>query len=127
MHYSLFFAKFIGLYLTLVAIAMIINVKGFQRYIRAIMNDQSQIILLGILSLVFGLIVVILHNVWTGWPIIITLLGWLAVIKGLVRLYVPDWHARILKPFTQTNYYYIATAITLILGLILIYFGFFTG
>ena len=43
----------------------------------------------GMLSLTFGSILVAFHNVWTGLPMIVTLLGWAQVLKGLISLVAP--------------------------------------
>ena len=38
-----------------------------------------------------GMALVLTHNVWTAdWPLLITLLGWLGVIGGAVRIIVPQ-------------------------------------
>jgi hypothetical protein len=51
----------------------------------------------GVLLLVAGLFSIRAHNRWSAdWPVLITLLGWLAVALGLLRMAVP--HAYI------TNY-----------------------
>jgi hypothetical protein len=51
----------------------------------------------GVLFFVAGLFTIRAHNRWSGgWPVLITLLGWLAAALGLVRMAVP--HAYI------TNY-----------------------
>ena len=43
----------------------------------------------GMMALSFGALVVAFHNVWT-WPaIIITLIGWGQVLKGVLHLCVP--------------------------------------
>lgn len=44
----------------------------------------------GFLSLVFGSLVVSFHDVWTGWPMVLTLIGWAQVIKALVAFVLPD-------------------------------------
>jgi hypothetical protein len=45
----------------------------------------------GILSLLAGIAIVRVHNVWSGgWQIIITVLGWLAIVGGLVRMWFPE-------------------------------------
>jgi len=44
----------------------------------------------GMLSLTFGSILVAFHNVWTGWPMIVTVLGWAQVLKGLISLVAPS-------------------------------------
>ena len=49
------------------------------------------IYLSSVLSLLAGLAVVIAHNRWSGgWPVIITVLGWLMVIGGVIRIVVPQ-------------------------------------
>ncbi len=45
----------------------------------------------GVLLLVAGLFTIRAHNRWSGgWPILITLLGWLAAGLGLVRMAFPN-------------------------------------
>jgi hypothetical protein len=43
----------------------------------------------GMLSLLFGSILAAFHNVWTGLPMIVTIIGWAQVFKGLVALVAP--------------------------------------
>lgn len=43
----------------------------------------------GFLSLWFGGIIVGFHNVWEGWPIALTLLGWGQVIKAFSAFVLP--------------------------------------
>ena len=44
----------------------------------------------GFLCLHFGAFIVAFHNVWTGLPVILTLLGWSQVVKGLVAFVAPQ-------------------------------------
>lgn len=44
----------------------------------------------GFLSLSFGSIIVGFHNVWSGLPIVLTLLGWAQVVKGLISFVAPQ-------------------------------------
>jgi hypothetical protein len=44
----------------------------------------------GVLSLVFGSLIVSFHDVWTGWPVVLTLIGWAQVIKATVAFVLPD-------------------------------------
>jgi hypothetical protein len=41
------------------------------------------------LSLWFGSIVVAFHNVWTGIPVVLTIIGWSQVLKALLYFVVP--------------------------------------
>jgi hypothetical protein len=39
---------------------------------------------------VAGLAIVRVHNVWVGgWPVLVTVLGWVAVLSGLLRMLFP--------------------------------------
>ena len=44
----------------------------------------------GFLSLGFGSIIAAFHNVWTGLPMVLTLIGWAQVIKGLLSFVWPQ-------------------------------------
>lgn len=48
----------------------------------------------GFLSLIFGSVIVGFHNVWTGLPMVLTLIGWAQVIKALVSFVMPQWGMR---------------------------------
>jgi hypothetical protein len=43
----------------------------------------------GLMALVPGLAILNVHRSWTGWPVIITIVGWLMVIGGVIRLVLP--------------------------------------
>jgi hypothetical protein len=44
----------------------------------------------GMLSLSFGSVIVAFHNIWSGLPIVLTLVGWGQVLKGLLSLVAPN-------------------------------------
>ena len=48
----------------------------------------------GFLSLIFGSVIVGFHNVWTGLPMVLTLIGWAQVIKALMSFVMPQWGMR---------------------------------
>ena len=44
----------------------------------------------GTLLFVAGLAIVRAHNRWKGgWPVLVTLMGWLAILGGLIRMVAP--------------------------------------
>jgi hypothetical protein len=46
----------------------------------------------GTMLFVAGLSIVRTHNRWqTGWPVLITILGWLGVVFGLGRMFFPEF------------------------------------
>ncbi len=48
----------------------------------------------GFLSLMFGSIVVAFHNVWSGLPVILTIIGWGQVLKAFIAFVFPRVGAR---------------------------------
>lgn len=62
----------------------------------------------GMILFLAGFLVVRFHNLWTGgWPVMITLVGWVILIGGLFRMFVPDH-----QQLTQRN---IALAVIIVL------------
>jgi uncharacterized protein YjeT (DUF2065 family) len=48
----------------------------------------------GFLALSFGALIVAFHNVWSGPPMVLTLIGWGQVVKGLTRFVAPQLSLR---------------------------------
>lgn len=52
----------------------------------------TQTYLAGTLWLVAGLSIARTHNRWTGgWPVLVTLMGWFAILGGLFRMFAPEF------------------------------------
>ena len=44
------------------------------------------------------------HNIWSGgWRVVVTVLGWLAVISGILRMLLPFWAASIASSLGQSS------------------------
>jgi len=83
---------------------MLINAGHFPEMAKQIGNDPGLIFVSGILLLVAGLAIVRVHNFWSGgWRIVVTVLGWLAVISGLLRMFLPFWAAGIASNLGQSS------------------------
>jgi hypothetical protein len=55
------------------------------------LNNQSATIILGIFAFLAGLAIVNTHNLWVSdWRVIITILGWLAIVRGALSLLFPN-------------------------------------
>ena len=54
----------------------------------------------GLLTLNCGALVVAFHNVWTGLPVVVTLIGWGMVVKGTVRIAAPGLGLQIYERIT---------------------------
>jgi hypothetical protein len=95
-------AGLIGPTLLVTGIAVFLNGSLFPQMIEAASADLIIIFLSGFLLFVVGVAIVRVHNVWAaGWPLIITVLGWLCILGGVVRLWFPVWALHIAGWFIQ--------------------------
>ena len=54
-------------------------------------EDRSFVISTGYITLLMGLVTVILHNTWVmDWRIVITILGWSTLLKGISKIGFPE-------------------------------------
>ena len=86
--------------------------------------QPSFILSSGFMALIVGLPVIILHNVSTFNVLgLVTLMGWLSVLKGVIRLAKPSYVARLQQKFTTTTTSLLVS--DMLLGLGLMYAGYF--
>jgi hypothetical protein len=94
-------AGFIGPPMAAIGIAMLVNRQMFPEMAAQLAQNYAVIFLSGILSLLAGIAIVRVHNVWSGgWPVIVTVLGWLLIAGGLARMWAPQMAAPIAESFS---------------------------
>ena len=126
MQAPIFLAKLMGPILALAGLAMLVNRKGLEALAEDFLRNRALFFLLGLIDFAVGLAIVLTHNVWVAdWRIIITLLGWLLLARGVVRTLVPDRIKPLgLKLVRNQNVMAGSVAVVLVLGLVLSYFGY---
>ena len=88
---SLFLARLLGPTFVVIALAMLINLGMYESMIAEALHPGILFYLSGLLSLLAGLAIVNLHNTWhSDWRVIITMLGWLMTIGGIIRIVLPQ-------------------------------------
>lgn len=54
-------------------------------------DNKAFVISTGYITFLMGLVTVILHNSWSwDWRIVITILGWSALVKGIMKIGFPE-------------------------------------
>ena len=79
-------------------------------------------LLLGLFNLPFGLVVVLGHNVWVwGIPVVVTLAGWVMVLKSVVYLLLPRALSRVMPTEERMEgAFRMAGALGILLGTVLV-------
>ena len=90
MNTSRFIARLVGPLFLVMGLGMVIEGDLVRALSQEFLSNISLIYLAGMLTLVAGLAIINTHNVWeANWRVIVTILGWLAVIGGVIRLLFP--------------------------------------
>jgi len=87
-------AALIGPTLIALAAALLINLGSISALVASVSHDPALVLVSGVLSFVAGLAIVRVHNHWAAdWAVLVTILGWLLLVGGLVRMLFPIWLA----------------------------------
>jgi hypothetical protein len=86
---SRFIAAIIGPVLAALGVSMLVNGGLVAEMAREMVHGEAIILISGVLLLVAGLGIVLNHSTWHRWPAVITLLGWAAILGGLIRILMP--------------------------------------
>jgi hypothetical protein len=123
---SVFLARLLGPLLLAVGAGILINPKPFHTMASEVIRSVTLVYLFGLFDFAAGLAIVLVHNVWSpNWRVLITLIGWLMLIRGTVRIMAP---ATIMgfaaKAIRNKQLFPISGVVTGVLGLVFCYFGY---
>lgn len=123
MNLSNYLAELWGITIIVVSFALLIKPKRLEKLFAEVENEATMFFW-GIVSLVIGLAMVLIHNVWVfDWRVTITILGWLTLIKGLDVLFLPE-HMRKRWPKMGDRQWRLILIFLLFAGFVLTYLGF---
>ena len=123
---SIFLARLLGPILLAVGAGILINPKPFRTMAGEVVRSITLVYLFGLADFAAGLAIVLTHNVWVAnWRVLITLIGWLMLIRGAVRILAPeaimDFAGKVIR---NKQVVPISGVVTGVLGLVLCYFGY---
>lgn len=129
MELSLFFARFLGILLTVICLGMLINKRYYHFLWQECIRQPIFITLFGMFDFILGLFIILLHNVWIAdWRLLITLLGWILFIRGAIRILAPVYVQSAISKLKESNFYAIikiTAVLFFLIGIFLIYVGFY--
>ncbi|MBI4548126.1 MAG: hypothetical protein HY707_09105 [Ignavibacteriae bacterium] len=125
METSIFLAKVIGLFGAISTLAIIIRYETHLVMEENAVQSPAVIYLSGFLFLLLGILVTVSHQVWTrDWRVVITILGWLLLAKGLMRIFFPEAVKKFIEKKRNDRRFLLAEVVTFFISLYLIYQGF---
>ena len=126
MEHSVFLARLLGLYCIVIAVGVLLNLKTYQKVMEDFIKNTALLYIGGVLALLFGLAVVLFHNIWiASWPVLITIFGWIGVIKGILIIVLPNTLIRLTQAYQKkTALLVIQLIFVLAIGITLTIFGY---
>lgn len=115
-----------GLAFTAIGIGMLSNPANVKTLLDELEKSSLDLYLSGFISLTVGFLLVSFHNSW-AWnsSLIITLLGWSGLLKGLSILIVPNFTIKLSERIVDNDVYLsVFAGFSVVLGLVSLYLGF---
>lgn len=126
MYASVFLAQLLGPMFAVLGVALLVKPQMFRTILSEFIRSPALLYLAGFFGLLGGLALILTHNVWVpDWRLIITLIGWLAIVRALITIFQPQWIVVAGTAILVRRGIFVGAAvIDLIIGLVLSYFGY---
>lgn len=91
MDVSILLARLLGTLFLAAGLGLLVNPTHYRKMLTSFLADPGLYYFSGALALVAGVAILLFHNLWVAdWRVAITVIGWLSLLKGLVRLLAPQ-------------------------------------
>ncbi len=125
MEVSIFLAKAIGLASVISTLAVILNYKKSVTFEIELAKNPATVYASGFIFLIIGVLIIVGHPVFEfSWRILITLMGWAFLIKGIGRVLFPESVGRMIEKKQKNSWFIMGEVIVFLAGLYLLYYGF---
>jgi len=125
MDLTLFVAQVVAVVYLSVGVGILVDKKYYAKLMDGFMKDATAMYLGGFIALVAGFALVTFHNDWVkSWEVLVTIIGWLALVKGVMLLAFPTTMVKMTKSMLSAKNLNVMALIVVALGLVFGYFGF---
>ncbi|PYU33515.1 MAG: hypothetical protein DMG31_08860 [Acidobacteria bacterium] len=124
---TVFLGRLLGLFTLITSFWLLTERQNTLSTIPALLGDRPAMVIFAIIALAGGLAIILAHNIWSGGvlPILVTLIGWVMLIRGVLFLFLPpEATLGILAAMQFERLFYIYLTIPFVLGLYLSYLAF---
>ncbi len=88
---AVFIARIVGPVFVVIGVSILLNEPIYNAIVIEAVHSPTLIYFSGLLSLPLGIAMLNVYRAWTGdWRVIITILGWLLTIGGVIRIGLPQ-------------------------------------
>ena len=127
METTILIAKIIGVIYLSFGVGMLFNKEHYTKAFENLLESSTYLIVGGFFAVIFGLLIIEYHNIWTkNWIVLITIVGWIALFKGILLLAFPKSFNRYKSLIKHKGVINFLTVFVILFGCLFIYFGFFS-
>lgn len=117
-------ARILGIIFVVLGLSMAFNKKFTAAAVQEMMQNKGLLWLGGLIALSMGAVIVALNNIWTwGLPLVITIMGWMSLLKGLLILVFPNSTISLYKKINNQTLFIFGGIAAAVFGLVLVYMG----
>jgi uncharacterized membrane protein YfcA len=88
---TVFIARLLGLFTIIYSLAIWFNRSSLVAATEQLRHDRASLLIVEVIGLGAGLAIVLGHNDWNGLlPIVVSLLGWIILLRAVALLFLPD-------------------------------------
>ena len=129
MNATLFIARMFGLTYIILALIMLFKRDLLGKVMEDFCKSTAGIFFTGAFTLIIGLAIILTHNNWAwNWTVVITILGWLCLVKGIWLIAFPESVSKLSNIYSKGKGFPLVQAVGgLLFGIYLTYMGFFAG
>jgi hypothetical protein len=128
MELSVLIAKITSVVYLAAGLGAIFSADYYRKLTDDMFKNAALIYLTGFTAVVLGFLIVHYHNFWRGdWTVLITIIGWLALVKGVLLIAFPQSVQRFSEALFKGSGFKVFPYIAILLGLLFGYFGFVAG
>lgn len=122
METSIFIARSLAVVYISVALGFLVSGEFYRKELAKMLDNSAFMLLGGITALIIGLLMIEYHNIWVqNWTVLITIMGWVALLKGVIFLIFPRWVV-FFKPMLKPKNLNLLILPMVILGIVFAYF-----
>ncbi len=127
METSQLLARVIGPYMLIAGLGLFISKDHYLELLDELKSHPLLMMVMGAFTLLLGLLLLQFHNIWTmDWPVLVTLIGWITVIKGTIAMIAPQAMNNLAACFKDNQTILnVQAAIAILFGAFMSYMGYF--
>lgn len=112
-----FIYAFLGPMFVLFGLGLMVSQDYYKKLLKKIDDEPLAVLVMGIFALFLGILIITQHNYWDSVNnVILSVMGWMSFIKGIVLIILPTSAEPLMKWYRKNNLLTVSSVFIFILG-----------